>query len=276
MSIPNEEVIWQSPFQNYLIHIASWTNELWLQKIFEGSSKTRIEYCENKDGFFGTHTQKSQAPNSALSKQSGQVRCKAVLTIQRISPWRDQRAGKRSAARHGQHAHPPFPPSEERGTAQQWGCGPSPHTCKVAHEVGSLSTPSASGFDANDHQAAAFAYQEFVVLALLISTCACEDNAVRGGCPNARQSMGCECTSDRDVHSQLRSLVQRKSAGKNFDGPLIGCWHGNVHVTEFGVASDQCTRLTANARYSSLRSDSPCAQPTRSCARCPMSPLCVL
>ena len=27
-----------------------------------------------------------------------------------------------------------------------------------------------------------------VVLALLISTCACEDNAVRGGCPNARQS----------------------------------------------------------------------------------------
>ena len=95
--------------------------------------------------------------------------------------------------------------------------------------------------------------QEFVVLALLIATCACEDNAVRGGCPNARQSMGCECTSDRDVHSQLRS----------FD------------VTEFGVASDQCTRLTANTRYSSLRSDSPCAQPTRSCTRCPMFPLCV-
>ena len=87
-----------------------------------------------------THTQNSQAPNSALSKQVGQVRCKAVLTIQRISPWRDQRAGKRSAARHGQHAHPPFPPSEEHGTAQQWGCGPSPHTCKVTHEVGSLST----------------------------------------------------------------------------------------------------------------------------------------
>ena len=102
-----------------------------------------------------THSQNSQAPNSALSKQIGQVRCKAVLTIQHISPWGDQRAGKRSAARHGQHARPPFPPSEERGTGQQWGCGPSPHSCKVTREVGSLSAPSASGFDANDHQSAA-------------------------------------------------------------------------------------------------------------------------
>ena len=155
------------------------------------------------------------------------------------------------------------------------GCGPSPHTCKVAHELGSLSAPSASGFDANDHQATAFASQEFVVLALLFSTCTCEDNAVRGGFSNARQSMGCECTSDRNVHSQLRSLEQRKSAGKNFDGLLIGCWHCDVHATEFGVASDQCTRLTANAGQCSLRSDSPCAKPTRSCARCPMSLRCV-
>ena len=46
-----------------------------------------------------THSQNSQAPNSALSKQIGQVGCKAVVTIQRISPRGDQRTGKRSAAR---------------------------------------------------------------------------------------------------------------------------------------------------------------------------------
>ena len=31
--------------------VQDFSYEVWLQKIFEGSSKKRIEYCKNKDGF---------------------------------------------------------------------------------------------------------------------------------------------------------------------------------------------------------------------------------
>ena len=80
-----------------------------------------------------------------------------------------------------------------------------------------------------------------------ISACSCEDNSIVVAAPTQAKPIGCQNTSDRDVHSQLRSLEQRKSAGKNFDGPLVGCWHRDVQVTEFCVASDQRARLTANA-----------------------------
>ena len=32
--------------------VQDFTDEVWLHKIFEGSSKTRMEYCKNKDGIF--------------------------------------------------------------------------------------------------------------------------------------------------------------------------------------------------------------------------------
>ena len=152
-----------------------------------------------------THSQNSQAPNSALSKQIGQVRCKAVLTIQRISPWGDQRAGKRSAARHGQHARPPFPPSEERGTAQQWGCGPSPHSCKVTREVGSLSAPSASGFDANDHQSAAVS-----ALRTVTSTANCAP--WNRGSPLARTSMALSSAAGTATFMSRSLVLHRTNA----------------------------------------------------------------
>ena len=98
-----------------------------------------------------------------------------------------------------------FLQSEERGTAQQWWCGPGPHSCKVTHEVSSLSAPSASCFDANNHQTAAFSSKELMLLAFVVSASSCEDNSICGGCPDASQSVGCQCASDRHVHSQLRS-----------------------------------------------------------------------
>ena len=125
-----------------------------------------------------THSQNSQAPNSALSKQIGQVRCKAVLTT-----------------------------TVGRPTSWQKICRKTRTTC--------ASTVSSKR------------RTRLVVFALLVSTCARTTPSV----------VAAQCTSDRNVHNQLRSLEQRKSAGKNSDGPFIGCW----------LASDQCTRLTANA-----------------------------
>ena len=74
---------------------------------------------------------------------------KAVLTIQRISPWGRPTSWQKICRKTRTTCASTVSSKRRTRNRATVGVGPSPHSCKVAHEVG-FSAPSASGFDANE------------------------------------------------------------------------------------------------------------------------------
>ena len=146
--------------------------------------------------------------------------------------------------------------------SQQWWCGPTPHPCKLAHEVSTLRSidllfrcqrpPNGSV----RRQGACGACAPCLLFGARART---TPSVVA---PTQANSWAVSAHRTVTSTANCAPLEQRMSAGKDFDGPLVGCWHCYIHVMEFCVASDQRARVTTNAGQSSLWSDSPCAQPS--------------
>ena len=58
-----------------------------------------------------------------------------------------------------------------------------------------------------------------------------------------------DCGSERDIHRQLRSVLQQQPGRKNFDGPFVqGRDPKNVHVSQLHVGSHGGLRFAAHPR----------------------------
>ena len=147
-------------------------------------------YCEKNERRSATsHTLRSL---SGRLQQIRWVRCDPLSAIQG-RPGGDERRCEGASARNCKHTGPPPPPSQKRGSLQQWLYFPAARCRHVRHEVQSFIAPSSARLDGHNNEIAPSPINQLSVFSLLVSAGLLQDSTIYSSGVGARSAVRSEC-----------------------------------------------------------------------------------
>ena len=156
----------------------------------------------------------AQTPPHKVSK----VRCGTLHTARALGR-RNQRLCERSPTCNCEHARPTTSPHEKRAAPKGRGL-PSSSRGEMVEESHSFITPTASSFDANNHQTAAVPVDKFSVLTFHVGASLAQHSPRMGG--------RCESGPQCDVHSDLGTVMERQPSRQHLDRTHVGCGNSDM------------------------------------------------